>query len=405
MPETLTAESLDVRVRSDFPFLAREVDGKPIIYFDNAATTQKPKAVIEAVSGLYSSGIANVHRAVNFLGDEVTDAFEAARETVARFVGAQSREIIFVQNTTHAVNLACSGVSQGNKIRVLASAVEHHSNLLPWMEAGDLELIPCSPTGQLDRGVLAEKLATKPDLLSIGRASNFLGTLHPIREIVAEAHKHGVPVLIDAAQSMAHERHDVNELGCDFLAFSGHKVYGPGGAGALYVHPDRLENLKPLLVGGGIVTEVHADGFKLNDVPHRFEAGTPNIEGAVGLAAALEYIDEVGYETIEAHERELTQYAKQRLAELEPVTTYGPGPDEPSAPLVAFTLKVLEPGGVARTLANRANIIVRSGFHCAQPGHESLGMGPTVRASFGMYNSKAEIDQFVDVLKAMSSFI
>jgi len=394
-----------LNVRRDFPYLERKVNGEPIVYLDNAATTQKPKPVSASISELYSSGIANVHRAVNFLSDEVTQAFEAGRETVARFIGAQSREIVFVSNATQAINFVCSALGGNHSFRVLTTTLEHHSNLLPWMRGGQLEFIPWGKDGKVDLKSFADKLSEKPDLVTIAHASNFLGALQPIKEMVALCQSVGVPTLIDASQVIAYLPYDVRELQCDYLVFSGHKVYGPGGVGVLYIRNELLETISPPFLGGSMVKEVHAQSYTLNDAPHRFEAGTPHIEGVIGLAAALEYFSGLGYEAVAAHENELTQYAKEQLSRAPSLTTYGPPPGKPCAPLVSFLVKGIESTAVAKVLANRANVIVRSGFHCAQPAHDELGIGPTVRASFAVYNTKEEIDRMMEVLRTLSRFL
>lgn len=391
-----------VNIRRDFPCLERRVNGKPMVYFDNAATTQKPQHVIARVSELYSSGIANVHRAVNFLADEVTQAFEAARETIARFINAQNREVIFVSNATQAINIACWMLSREKPLRVLTTTLEHHSNLLPWLRQGQVEFVPWGKNGQIDFDAFAQLLSKKPDLVTVARASNFLGTVQPVEEMVAACRTAGVPVLVDASQSIAHETLDVCALQCDFVVFSGHKIYGPSGVGVLYIRNDVIETMRPVFLGGSMVKEVHAQSYTVNDIPYCFEAGTPNIEGVIGLAAALDYVSELGYAAIAAHENELVQYAKQQLADVPGLNLYGPAFGEPCAPLVPFQVKRLEANAVARILANRANIVVRSGFLCAQPAHDQLGIGPTVRASFALYNRKDEIDCMVDVLQALN---
>lgn len=391
-----------LNVRKDFPYLERTVNGKPIVYLDSAATAQKPRQVINRISDLYSSGMSNVHRAVNFLADEVTQAFEAGRETVARFISAQSREIVFGYNATQALNIVCSSLRKDSNLRVLTTTLEHHSNLLPWIEHCKVEFVQWSDNGRIDMDNLVSKLAAKPDLMTIARASNFLGTLQPIQEIVSVCKEAGVPVLIDASQSIAHERHDVRELDCEYLVFSGHKIYGPGGIGVLYVRNDVIEKMEPVLLGGSMIAEVHANGYTVNDIPHRFEAGTPNIEGTIGLAAALDYMSNIGYETICKHETELIQYAKSKLVDVKGLSLYGPPPGEPCAPLVPFQIKGLQPTAITKVLANRANVIVRSGFLCAQPAHDQLGIGPSVRVSFGVYNTKDEIDVMVEVLNSIT---
>lgn len=394
------ATTLDVR--ADFPFLSRRVNGKPIAYLDNAATTQKPLAVVQALAELYGSGLSNVHRAVNFLAEEVTQQFEDTRHTVARLIGAHVREIIFTSNSTQGINLVCNALKPA---RVLTTTLEHHSNILPWSNYGRTEFIPWNREGTLDLASFEQLLATKPDLVTIAHASNFLGSVNPIAEMVAACRAQKVPVLIDASQSIGHIAVDVRSLGCDFLVFSGHKIYGPSGTGALYVRNDVIDSLPPVVLGGSMVKEVHARSFVPNDIPYRFEAGTPNIEGTAALGAALRYFMRIGYAAIAAHERDLTTYAKETLARIPGLTLYGPHAGTESAPLVTFQLKGLESGAVAKALGSRANVIVRSGFHCAQPAHEQLESGPTVRASFGIYNTRPEIDALVATLEALARFV
>ncbi len=396
-----------LNVREDFPFLNRQVNGRPIIYFDNAATTQKPRQVIDCLVRRYTSGLANVHRAVNFFANEVTEEFEHAREIIARFVGAQPHEIVFVANATGAINVVCHslGVQKGKPLRVLTTTLEHHSNLLPWVQKGTVDFIPWAETGEINLDDFRRRLGSRPDLVTVARASNFLGTLRPVKELAALCREAGVPILIDASQSIAHEPHDVRELGCDYLVFSGHKLYGPGGTGVLYMRGDVMEQMPPAFWGGSMIKEVHADSYVPNDMPYRFEPGTPHIEGVMGLARASEYINQIGYAQIGAHEGALVQYAKTQLRELPGVTTYGPLPGKPCAPLVAFEVKRLAPTAVAKILGERGNVIVRSGFHCAQPAHDQLGIGPTVRASFAVYNTQAEIDRMVEILETLVSYI
>lgn len=394
-----------LNVRTDFPYLERLVNGKPLIYLDSAATAQKPRQVIARMVQVYSSGVANVHRAVNFLAEEVTDAFEAARDTTAALLEADSREIVFASNATHAINLVCHALTRNGPIRILTTTLEHHSNLLPWTTRGTVDLVPWDKDGHLDLDALRQKLATRPALVAVARASNFLGTLQPLRRIIEACHEAGALVLVDASQSIAHEAHDVRHLDCDFLVFSGHKIYGPGGTGVLYVKNSVMAKMQPMLVGGHMVKEVHADRHVLNDIPHCFEAGTPNIEGLIGLGAALEYVGRLGYDLIGRHEAALVEYAKQRLAAIESVRLYGPPAGESCAPLVPFEVRGLESGAIAKILASRSNVIVRSGFHCAQPAHDALDAPPTVRASFGIYNTIDEIDQMTEALRAITQAV
>lgn len=394
-------------VREDFPFLKREVNGRPIVYFDNAATTQKPRQVIDCLVHRYTSGIANVHRAVNFFASEVTEEFERAREIIARFIGAQTHEIIFTANATQAINVVCHSLTlkKGRPLRVVTTTLEHHSNFLPWAQKGTVDFVPWTETGEINLVDFRQRLISKPDLVTVARASNFLGTLHPVKELAAACRDAGVPILVDASQSVAHKPHDVQELGCDYLVLSGHKLYGPSGTGVLYMRSEVMEQMPPAFWGGSMIREVHARDYVLNDMPHCFEPGTPNIEGMIGLAAAVEYINRIGYESISAHEGALVQHAKAQLHKISGVKMYGPAPGTVCAPLVAFEVKRLAPTAVAKILGERGNIIVRSGFHCAQPAHDQLGIGPTVRASFAFYNTQTEIDQMVEVLKTLVGYI
>lgn len=394
-------------VREDFPFLKRLVNGRPIIYFDNAATTQKPRQVIDCLVNRYTLGMSNVHRAVNFLANEVTEEFENARETIARFIGAQAHEIVFVSNATHAINVVCHSLSlkKDGPLNVLTTTLEHHSNLLPWIKKGTVDFSPWTRTGEIHLEDFRRRLGAGPDLVTVARASNFLGALHPVKEMAALCREAGVPILVDASQSIAHEAHDVFELQCDYLVMSGHKIYGPGGTGVLYMRADVMEHMPPAFLGGNMIKEVHAQNFVLHDAPYRFEPGTPNIEGIIGLAKAMEYIGEVGYPAIRVHEDSLVQHAKTQLSGIPGITMYGPPPGKACAPLVAFEMKRLAPAAAAKILGERANVIVRSGFHCAQPAHDQLGIGPTVRASFALYNTRTEVDQMIEALTAIVDYI
>ena len=387
-----------LNVRNEFPFLERVVNGTTLAYLDNAATTQKPRKVIDRISSLYSSGVANVHRAVSFLADETTEAFETAREGIARFIGAQPREIVFVLNATQAINLVCASLSRSGPLKVLASTQEHHSNLLPWCESGKVKWVPWSEDGALDLGALERELAWKPDLMVVTSASNFLGAIQPVTDIVERCHRAGVRVLVDASQSIAHQSYDVRNIGCDYLVFSGHKIYGPSGIGVLYAREEFLEKMPPVWLGGNMVKEVHAENWAPNDLPYRFEAGTPNIEGVIGLGAAIEFLKSLEWDRVAAHECALVQYAKRELAAFRPVRLFGPPPGSPCSPLVSFQLKGLESGAVAKALSNRRNVIVRSGFLCAQPAHDRFSAGPSVRASFAVYNCREEVDRLLEVV-------
>jgi len=391
-------------VRHDFPFLQRSYNGTPIIYFDNAATTQKPNIVIDTVAGLYENGMSNIHRAVSWLADEVTETFEAARHDIARFIGADPDEIIFVSNATHGLNLVCQSLSQRKSLNILCSTLEHHSNYLPWHKFSKIVDLKWHENGVVDSLELEKALTSEVDLVALGHASNFLGTIQPIEEILQRCSALGTETLIDASQSVAHCSIDVHKLNCDYLVFSGHKIYGPGGVGVLYVKRDKLALLQPIIYGGGMVKEVHADNFVENDLPYRFEPGTPNIEGVIGLAAALRYLQALGADKIETHERLLLNYAKKKLQSIPEVKIISPL-EVKTVPIVTFQVPGLEHTGVTKILGNRANVIVRSGFHCTQPAHDKLGLEPTVRASFGIYNTCAEIDTMIATLSNIASFL
>ena len=392
-------------IRGDFPFLSRRVNGAPIVYLDNAATTQKPAAVANAIHRIYSNGLSNVHRAVSFLAEEVTGEFEAARATIARFIGAHPREIVFTTGSTQAINMVAHSFPADKPLRIITTTLEHHSNLLPWSKRAEVVFIPWNAADGINLDALAKALETRSDLVAIAHASNFLGTVHPIKQVIALCRAKNARVLIDASQSIAHLPLDVRQLQCDYLVFSGHKIYGPSGTGALFVNNDIVDSLEPLLLGGAMVKEVHARSFVPNDIPYRFEAGTPNIEGFVGLAAALDYVSRIGFERIHSIEAHLTNYAKLGLAKVPGVRVLGPPPGVASAPLVPFLLKGLESGAVARTLDSRANVVVRSGFHCAQPAHDELNLAPTVRASFAIYNTTEEIDLMIQTVDALARFL
>jgi cysteine desulfurase/selenocysteine lyase len=390
-------------VRKDFPFLTRHIDGRPVIYLDNAATTQKPECVSRRVWELYSSGIANVHRAANFLADEVTLAFESSRDRIARFLGANRREIVFVHNATHALNLVAASYRDGTA-PLATTTLEHHSNLLPWCAARRL-FIPWNQEGEIDLPALRQCLARKPALVALSSASNFLGVEQPVADIVALCRAAGVRVLLDVSQSIAHRPLRLDAVPADYIVFSGHKLYAPGGTGVLYIRPELLEQTLPVFVGGSMVKEVRADSHTLNDIPHRFEAGTPNIEGVIGLGAAIDYLEGLGFNAIARHEADLVQYAIDGLLRIPGVRILGPRPGKPRAPLVSFLLGATDPATVARILSERANIVVRSGFLCAQPAHTQLGVGPSLRVSFAVYNTRDEVDCLLDVLRSMTRLL
>ena len=406
LAEPMTSTFLDVeRVRRDFPALDQIVHGSPLVYLDNAATTQKPEAVIQAVSSFYRRDCSNVHRGVHLLSQRATSSFEAARTAVkAHLGGDDSREIVFVRSATEAVNLVARSfvlprLNEGDE--VLISEMEHHSNIVPWQlvceEAGArLRVIPVDDRGELVLEEYERLLSDRTRMVGVVHVSNALGTVNPIRQMVRMAHDQGVPVLVDGAQALPHLRVDVDDLDCDFYVFSGHKVYGPTGIGVLYGKREHLIEMPPYQGGGDMIMSVTFDGSTYNEPPHRFEAGTPNIEGAIGLAAALDYIDALGLDAIQAHERRLLEEATERVGSLPGVRLIGTARDKAS--VVSFVLEGVHPHDVG-TILDTEGVAVRAGHHCAQPLMLRYGVSATVRASFGLYNTSEEIDRLVSALR------
>ena len=400
------------RVRGDFPILARRVHHRPLVYLDNAATTQKPAVVIEAEAEVYRRYNANVHRAIHTLGEEATAAYEAARRTVAAFVGATDpRGLVFVRNATEALNLVAWAWGR-RRLRagdeVLLTPMEHHSNLVPWQlvaaETGArLRFMPLTDAGTLDLDAVRAQglIGPRTRVVAFTQASNVLGTLTPAREICALARQAGAISIVDAAQSVPHLRVDVGDLGCDFLAFSGHKMYGPLGIGALWGRPALLEETEPFLGGGEMILHVDLERSTWNEIPYKFEAGTPNVAGAVGMAAACDYLSGLGMGAVERHEAELTAYALERLRAVPGLTVYGP--DAPRGALVAFNVEGLHPHDLAQFLDQRG-VAVRAGHHCAQPLMTHLGVVATTRASFGVYNTAAEVDALCTAILQAQEF-
>jgi cysteine desulfurase/selenocysteine lyase len=394
------AASLDVaRVRADFPILSQTTrSGHPLAYLDNAATTQKPRQVIEAVTRFYTSGNANIHRGVYELSERATAAFEGARERVARFIGAASpTEIVFTRSATEAINLVAQSWGR-NTLRpgdeVLVTAMEHHSNLVPWQlvceqTGARLRAVPITARGELDLEAAERLLGDRTRLLAIGHVSNALGTVNPVRALAARAHGRGALVLVDGAQSAAHLRIDVADLGCDFFAFSGHKVYGPTGVGVLYGRADVLAAMPPWQGGGDMIEQVALEGSTWAAPPARFEAGTPPIAAVLGLATALDYFEAVGLDRIAAWEEELLRLATQRIGEIRGVRLVGTAREKVA--VLSFILDGVHPHDVG-TILDDEGVAVRAGHHCAQPVMTSLGIPATVRASFAFYNTVQEIE-------------
>lgn len=394
------------KVRADFPILTREVYGKPLVYLDNAATTQKPLCVLDAMRDEYLNVNANVHRGVHYLSQQATDLHEAARETVRSFINARkTEEVVFTRGTTEAINLVAqtfcqSQMKEGDE--VLVSDMEHHSNIVPWqLQAQQRGIVvrhlPITDEGRLvSRDSIATYLTERTKLVSIAHVSNVLGTVNPIKELVKLAHERGIPVLVDAAQSAPHMKLDVQELDCDFLAFSGHKMYGPTGIGVLYGKEEWLDKLPPYQGGGEMIDRVSWEQTTFERLPFKFEAGTPDYVATHGLATAIKYLCSVGLDTIEAHETELTRYCMEQLQTIEGLTIYGP--QEPHDAVVSFNVGDIHHLDIG-TLLDRLGIAVRTGHHCAQPLMARLGIQGTVRASFALYNTKEEIDALVAGLR------
>jgi len=388
------------RIREDFPILKRLVKGKPFVYLDSAATTQKPIQVIEAIKNYYETFNANVHRGIYSIAEEATAAYEKAREKVARFINARSpREVIFTRNATEAINLVMHSWGQNNVQRgdvILTTEMEHHSNLLPWqilskLKGASLEFIGFDKEGFLKLEEFDKYKNKSVKLFAFTFASNVLGTINPVRELVKYAKEMGAITVVDAAQAAPHMPIDVQQVDCDFLAFSGHKMLGPMGIGILYGKERLLEEMEPFMVGGEMVKSADFRGSEWNDIPWKFEAGTPNVEGAIGLAAAIDYLQRIGMDAVRRHEVKLTEYALDVLARMDGITYYGPSSPEQRCGLVSFNLKGIHPHDIAMFLDNEG-IAIRAGHHCAMPLHNRLGIAASARASFYIYNIPSEID-------------
>lgn len=396
-------------VRDDFPILSRKIyDKYPLVYLDNAATTQKPRAVVEAMTEEYYNVNANVHRGVHFLSQRATDLHEAARETVRRFLGAAStEEIVFTRGTTESINLVATSMarlhSDDPAREVIVSALEHHSNIVSWQLAGfRLRVIPMSDDGELDLGALEGLFSEHTCLVSVTHVSNVLGVETPIERIIQTAHTHGVPVLVDGAQSAPHRRIDVEALDCDFFALSGHKMYGPTGIGVLYGKRAWLNQLPPYMGGGEMIRNVSFERTTYNDLPYKFEAGTPDYVASTGLARAIDYMEGLGLETIRTHEEALTQYAVERLSEIEGMHIWGLRQGRPLHGVVSFQVGHIHHLDMG-TLLDRLGIAVRTGHHCAEPLMHRLGIEGTCRASFALYNTREEVDALAAAVRRVQS--
>jgi len=402
---SLRHQDFDVaEIRKDFPILKQKVHGKPLVYFDNGATSQKPQQVIDALSRYYSAENSNIHRGVHDLSERATAAYETAREKIRAFINAPTdKEIIFVRGTTEAINLVAqsygrSFLKTGDEI--IVSAMEHHSNIVPWQilceQVGAyLRVIPINHDGEILMDEYRRLLNERTKLVSVTHVSNALGTVVPVKEIVALAHQRGVPVLLDGAQAVPHLKVDVQDLGCDFYAFSGHKVFGPTGVGVLYGRAEMLEKMPPYQSGGDMISLVTFEKTHYNVLPYKFEAGTPNIAGGIGLAAAIDYLDGLNWQQVEAHERQLLSYATDELSKIDAVRIIGTA--EEKAGVVSFVIDHVHAHDVG-TILDQEGVAIRAGHHCAMPVMQRFGVPATARASFAFYNTTAEIDVMVQAI-------
>lgn len=409
--QTSQSAGYDVEaIRRDFPILAREVYGKPLVYLDNGASAQKPQAVIDAVTKAYSEEYANVHRGLHFLSNTATDNYEAAREKVRRFLNAGSvDEVVFTKSTTEAINLVSYGLGpdyfdEGDEI--VLSIMEHHSNIVPWhfhreRHGAKLKWVYVRPDGSFDLDAFSDALTDRTKLVAITHMSNVLGTVVPIKEVCRIAHERGIPVLVDGSQAAVHIPVDVQDLDCDYYVFTGHKVYGPSGIGVLWGKPERLKALRPFNGGGEMILDVTEDMVTYNEPPHRFEAGTPPIVQAIGLGAALDYMDSIGRENIARHEADLKDYAHQKLKEINSLRVFGEAPGKGA--ILSFEIEGAHAHDVS-TIIDRAGVAVRAGTHCAQPLLAKYGVTSTCRASFGLYNTREEVDALYEALLKAQSF-
>lgn len=399
------------QIRRDFPILSREVHGRPLIYLDNAASAQKPRQVIDAVSDMYQRDYANVHRGAHFLSERATERYEGARETIRAFINAESAsEIVYTRNATEAINLVAFAYGRnflqpGDE--VVISELEHHSNIIPWQVLRDshgivLKVAPITDDGEFRLDAYRDLLGPRTKLVAIAEMSNVLGTILPAAEIIDAAHAVGAKVLIDGCQAVTHMPVDVQALGADFYVFSGHKLYGPSGIGVLYGRAELLDAMPPFMTGGEMIASVSFESATWADLPHKFEAGTPAIAQAVGLGAAIDYIQALGLDAIAEHERDLLNYATQQLAAVRGLQMVGTAPAKAS--VASFTLEYAHPHDVA-TIIDRAGVAVRAGHHCAQPLMQRLGLPATARASFALYNTRTEVDGLVEALQAVEELL
>jgi cysteine desulfurase/selenocysteine lyase len=394
-------------LRNDFPIFKKKINGKELVYLDNASTTQKPYSVIDSITDFYTNYNSNIHRAVYQLAEEATELYEQSRKKIANFINACPEEIVFTRNTTESINLIAHSWARSNLKKddgVVITELEHHSNIVPWQilcqEIGTrLEYVGIDENGFLDLEHMIELISSKKvKLVSLSHMSNVLGTIVPIERIIKIAHEHGIPVIVDGAQSVPHMPVNVKNMDCDFLVFSAHKMLGPTGVGVLYAKKELLENMRPFMGGGDMIKEVFKFHTNYNEVPYKFEAGTPNIADVVGYGSAIDYLEKIGMENIRRHEISLTEYALESMLSLKYVTVYGPRDPKYRGGVISFNIADIHPHDLA-TIMNDHGIAIRSGHHCAQVLMQRLDVPATSRASFYIYNTKEEIDKFVNAIK------
>lgn len=394
-------------LRNDFPIFKKKINGKELVYLDNASTTQKPYSVIDSITDFYTNYNSNIHRAVYQLAEEATELYEQSREKIANFINVRPEEIVFTRNTTESINLIAHSWARSNLKKddgIVITELEHHSNIVPWQilcqEIGTrLEYVGIDENGFLDLEHMIELISSKKvKLVSLSHMSNVLGTIVPIEGIIKVAHEHGIPVIVDGAQSVPHMPVNVKNMDCDFLVFSAHKMLGPTGVGVLYAKKEFLEKMRPFMGGGDMIKEVFKFHTNYNEVPYKFEAGTPNIADVVGFGAAIDYLEKIGMENIRRHEISLTEYALESILSLKYVTVYGPRDPKYRGGVISFNIADIHPHDLA-TIMNDHGIAIRSGHHCAQVLMQRLDVPATSRASFYIYNTKEEIDKFVNAIK------
>ena len=398
-------------IRNQFPILDQNVYGKPLVYLDNAATTQKPQCVIDTLCQYYLTLNSNIHRGAHYLAAQATEQYEQTRRSVQKFINARhSHEIVFTRGTTESINLVASSFSQrfiGKDDEVVISAMEHHSNIVPWQlacerQGAHLRVIPFSDEGVLDLEAFESLLNERTRIVAVTNVSNTLGTVNPIAEIVRIAHSHDIPVLVDGAQGIAHRRIDVQQVGCDFYCFSGHKMYGPMGVGVMYGREELLEQMPPYQGGGEMIKDVTFERTTYNELPFKFEAGTPAVGDVLGLGTAIDFINQVGIENIASHEHDLTEYATRQLMQIDGMRIFGTAPEKTS--VISFLIGDAHPYDVG-TLLDKLGIAVRTGHHCTQPIMDRYGIPGTVRASFAVYNTREEVDTLIAAIKRIAPML